>query len=271
MHTHDSLQTRRQELGDFLRVLRQRCAPEAFGFPVGSRRRTQGLRREEVAQLTGISATWYTWMEQGRDVQVSSDVLERLSQALRLTATERNYLFDLAGRNLPHLSLPAEDAVSPALLELLQEFSMPAYLLGPTWDMLAWNAAASKLFAGWLDQSGKQENGGNSANLLRFVFLDPLARSLVVDWENRARRICAEFRADSRNQLADPALQVLIAELQAGSLEFARYWKSHDVLERQGGERLFQHPRQGLLVYRQFTFQPVEQELIKLVLLKPVA
>lgn len=265
MESRDGLQTRRHELGDFLRVLRQRSAPEAFGFPVGSRRRTQGLRREEVAQLAGISATWYTWMEQGRDVQVSSDVLERLAQALRLTVTERNYLFDLAGRSLPALSLPAEDDVSPALLELLGEFRMPAYLLGHTWDMLAWNAAASELFSGWLDQPEK-----NPANLLRFVFLEPLARDLVVDWENRARRICAEFRADSRNQLADMALQHLISELQRGSPEFARYWKLHDVLERQGGERSFQHPRQGLLTYQQFTFQPVEQELIKLVLLKPV-
>lgn len=268
------MDTRRKELGEFLRVLRQRCAPEAHGFPLGSRRRTPGLRREEVAQLAGISPTWYTWIEQGRDVQVSHDVLERIAQALRLTGPERSYLFDVAGRsgNDPHgpeRMAEEDDSAPDALVELLDEFRMPAYILGRYWDMLAWNPPAAALFTGWLDQIPADE--ASPPNLLRFVFLDPQARQLVVDWESRARRICAEFRADSRSRLEEPALQRLIAELQQGSAEFARYWKLHDVLERQGGERSFRHPRRGLVSYRQFTLLPVEQEHLKLVVLKPLA
>jgi transcriptional regulator with XRE-family HTH domain len=264
------MDTRRKELGEFLRVLRQRCAPEAHGFPVGSRRRTPGLRREEVAQLAGISPTWYTWIEQGRDVQVSHEVLERLSQALHLTASERSYLFDMAGRSEPQETGHANenDRASNALLELLDEFRMPAYILGGYWDMLGWNAPAAALFSGWLDQT--TPDALPPPNLLRFVFLAPQARQLVVDWESRARRICAEFRADSRSRLDDPDLQRLIGELQQGSPEFDRYWKQHDVLERQGGERSFRHPQQGLISYRQFTLSPVGQEYLKLVVLKPL-
>ncbi|MBV2234183.1 MAG: helix-turn-helix transcriptional regulator [Sterolibacterium sp.] len=271
------MDTRRKELGDFLRVLRQRCAPEAFGFPQGSRRRTPGLRREEVAQLAGISPTWYTWIEQGRDVQVSHEVLERIAQALRLTGPQRSYLFDVAGRSgsdaqgLAGLLSGAEHAPD-ALSELLEDFHMPAYILGRYWDILAWNRAAMHLFAGWLDQSWANDavEEATSPNLLRFVFLEAQARQLVVDWENRARRICAEFRADCRSRLEEPGLQRLIDELQQGSVEFARYWKLHDVLERQGGERSFRHPHQGLIHYRQFTLSPVGQEHLKLVLLKPL-
>lgn len=266
------MDTRRKELGEFLCALRQRCAPEAFGFPAGSRRRTPGLRREEVAQLAGISPTWYTWIEQGRDVQVSHEVLERLAQALRLTGPERSYLFDMAGRSDPHgVERADEDDSAPeALIELLAEFRMPAYILGRYWDVLAWNPPAAALFTGWLDQA--TPGALPLPNLLRFVFLDPQARQLVVDWESRARRICAEFRADCRSRLEEPGLQRLIAELQQSSpeSEFARYWKLHDVLERQGGERGFRHPRRGLVSYRQFTLSPVGQEHLKLVVLKPL-
>ena len=271
------MDTRRKELGEFLRALRQRCAPEAFGFPAGSRRRTPGLRREEVAQLADISPTWYTWIEQGRDVQVSHEVLERLAQALRLTGPERSYLFDMAGRGETHGHGMApvdgdegETGKAPAaLVELLDEFRMPAYILGRYWDVLAWNPAAASLFSGWLDQfsPGMQP----APNLLRFVFLEAQARQLVVDWETRARRLCAEFRADCRSRLEEPGLQQLIEELQQGSVEFARYWKLHDVLERQGGERSFHQTALGLTHYQQFTLTPVGQEHLKLVVLKPLA
>ena len=262
------MDTRRKELGEFLLAMRQRYAPEAFGFPAGSRRRTKGLRREEVAQLAGISPTWYTWIEQGRDVQVSTEVLDRLALALRLTGTERGYLFDMAGRgDLPGVETE-DDSAPEALIGLLGEFHVPAYILGRYWDVLAWNPQAAELFAGWLDQA---EAPGTPPNLLRFVFLLPQAQHFVVDWEARARRLCAEFRADCRTRLEEPALQRLIEELKQASPEFARYWKLHDVLERQGGERSFNHPQRGLVTYQQFTLRPVEQEHLKLVLLKPVA
>ncbi len=259
------MDTRRKELGEFLQVLRQRCAPEAFGFPGGSRRRTLGLRREEVAQLAAISPTWYTWIEQGREVNVSADVLDRLAQTLQLTRTERAYLFEMAGRRDPQAAGPEDDSAPESLTSLLADIAIPAYIMGRCWDMLAWNPQASELFAGWLDQPHD-----TPPNLLRFVFLMPQTRQFLVDWETRARRITAEFRADCRSRLEEPALQKLVEELTAASPDFARFWKQHDVLERQGGRRDFNHPQRGLISCLQTTLRPVEQEQLKLVILKPV-
>lgn len=263
------MDSRRKELGDFLQVLRQRSAPEEFGFPVGNRRRTKGLRREEVAQLASISPTWYTWIEQGREVNVSAEALDRLSLVLKLSRSERDYVFEMADRRDPKASHRDEQDVAPAqFIAMLADIAIPAYVMGRYWDLLAWNPLAAKLFAGWLDQ--KQSRDSPAPNLLRFVFLLPQARDLVVDWELRARRIVAEFRADCRSRLEEPALQRLVAELTQSSPEFARFWQQHDVLERQGGERSFNHPKQGLIRYQQFTLRPVEQDQLKLVLLKPI-
>lgn len=262
------MDSRRQELAEFLQALRQRSAPAAFGFPEGSRRRTQGLRREEVAQLAGISATWYTWIEQGREVNMSADTLDRLAQALRLSRSERGYLFDLAGRHDPHSGGAEEDLAPDTLVGMLDHIAIPAYIMGRYWDMLAWNKHAADLFSGWLDQPAGAE--APLPNLLRYVFLHPQARQLVVNWELRARRLVAEFRADCRSRLEEPALQKLVAELSQGSAEFDRCWKLHDVLERQGGQREFNHPQKGLVTYQQVTLRPVDQEQLKLVLLTPV-
>ena len=263
------MDTRREELAAFLTALRGRSAPEAFGFPAGSRRRTKGLRREEAAQLAGISATWYTWIEQGREVRVSPEVLDRLAQSLRLTTTERTYLFEMAGRRDPQAAEPADDAAPETLAATLADIAVPAYIMGRYWDVLAWNELAALLFTGWLDRRGAK--GAALPNMLRFVFLSPPAKKFVVDWETRARRITAEFRADCRNRFEEPALQRLIDELIQASPEFSRFWKQHDVMERQGGQRSFNHPRHGLVTYHQVTLRPVEQEHLKLVLLKPAS
>lgn len=262
----DELLSRRKELGEFLKVLRERCAPEAFGFPGGQRRRARGLRREEVAQLAAISPTWYTWIEQGREVNVSAEALTRLSVALKLTRSERAYLFEMAGRRLADESESSDDTAAKILATMLDDIATPAYLMGPYWDLLAWNQSASALFTGWLDVPQTRQ-----PNLLRYVFLDPSARILIDDWEVRARRIAAEFRADCRTRFEDPALQRLVAELTDGSVEFGRFWKQHDVLERQGGPRDFRHPSRGLVSYQQITLHPVEQAQLKLVILKPIA
>lgn len=256
----------RKELGGFLQAARSRQAPEVFGFPAGSRRRTRGLRREEVAQLAGISPTWYTWIEQGRSVNVSADALERLAQALCLTRSERAYIFELSGRRDPLAAAPESDAASDLLTSLVPDIAIPAYILGRTWDVLAWNKAAATLFAGWLDK--RMDDQEPPRNLLRFVFFEAAARELIVDWPTRASRLVAEFRADCRTRREEPALLRLIEELTAGSPEFARFWKQHHVLERQGGRRDFHHPKRGLVSYQQITLTPVDQEQLKLVLLK---
>jgi transcriptional regulator with XRE-family HTH domain len=258
---------RRKELADFLQAIRSRSQPADFGFPSGTRRRTAGLRREEMAQIVGISATWYTWIEQGREANISADALDRLAGNLRLTRSERAYLFEIADRRDPLAGQSESDDVPPLLIELLADIGVPAYLMGRYWNMLGWNSAAAELFTGWLDIPHDDDEA--SPNLLRFVFLEPRARSLLFDWETRARRITAEFRADCRNSLDDPALTRLVDELAVASADFARFWKQHDVLERQGGERRFLHPLRGEILYQQATLRPDEHEHLKLVMLRP--
>ncbi|MGQ3091003.1 MAG: helix-turn-helix transcriptional regulator [Methylophilus sp.] len=261
------MDTRRQELAEFLQAMRQRGSPEAFGFPSGSRRRTQGLRREEVAQLAGISATWYTWIEQAREINVSPDALDRLATALKLSKTERSYLFDMADRRDPQAHQSEVDTAPETLVSILSQIQVPAYIMGRTWDLLAWNQAAAALFTGLLDIAWPT---GQHPNLLRFVFANPLARQFVVNWEMRSRRLVAEFRADCRSRLEEPEVKQLVDELSSSSPEFDRFWKQHDVLERQGGQREFQHPQDGLIHFQQVTLRLVEQEQLKLVLLQPV-
>ncbi len=257
------MDTRRKELAEFLLALRQRGAPEEFGFPAGARRRTQGLRREEVAQLAGISATWYTWIEQGRQVNVSAEALERLAGALKLSKSERTYLFDMADKRDPQAHALESDSVPDTLLHMLGSIHIPAYIMGRTWDILAWNQPASDLFVDWLKPATPKPN------LLRLVFQHPSAKHFVADWEMRARRLVAEFRADCRSHLEEPELKKLILDLSNSSPDFAAFWKQHDVLERQGGQRKFMHPQHGLISYQQITLRPVEQEQLKLVLLQP--
>lgn len=260
------MDTKRKELAEFLQALRQRGTPEEFGFPAGTRRRTLGLRREEVAQLADISATWYTWIEQGREVNFSADALDRLAIALKLSKPERTYLFDMADRRDPRGIETEADTAPETLVNMLASIQIPAYIMGRTWDLLAWNQPATDLFSSWLDSINPDVP---RPNLLRFVFLNAYARQFVVNWEMRARRLVAEFRADCRSHLEEPELKKLVDELIQASPEFERYWKQHDVLERQGGQREFAHPKHGLIAYEQVTMRPVEQEQLKLVLLQP--
>ncbi len=261
----DKSDKRRKELGEFLQAIRKRGTPEAFGFPAGPRRRIKGLRREEVSQLAGISTTWYTWIEQGRDVSMSTDVVLKLAQALKLTKTERAYLFDLAGRRDSQGHIQEEDLASATLTELLSNIQIPAYILGSTWNVLAWNYEAETLFLDWFTH-----DSAVAPNLLRLVFTHENAKEFIVDWEARSRRLVAEFRADCRSRLEEPELQSLVNELSLSSSAFEQFWKQHDVLQRQGGLREFHHPTRGLLRYQQVTLRPVDQEQLKLVMLSPV-
>ncbi|HVW92170.1 MAG TPA: helix-turn-helix transcriptional regulator [Devosia sp.] len=253
-------ETRRAELGRFLRSHRERLTPQALGIEPGVRRRTPGLRREELAQLAGVSATWFTWIEQGRDVSVSAAALVRLARVLRLNPAERAYLFDLAGRRDPDMP-PDDTAELPDGLDaVVSTIASPAYMLDRSWNALAWNAAAAHLFTGWLD-------GDADRNLLRYTFLNPMAQRLIADWEIRARRLAAEFRADYSRHLAAPDTRALVDALRAESPFFEAAWQAHAVTEREGGERTFNHPRDGFLRYRQTTFLLAPHPDVKLVVL----
>ena len=253
----------RRALGEFLRAQRARLSPATLGLPDGRRRRTPGLRREEVAEQSGISATWYSWIEQGRDVSVSPTALARLARALQLSAAERAYLFELAAKRDPSPEAGTAMAAPPALVAALERIALPAYVLDRAWNASAWNKAAAHLFAGWLD-SGER-------NLLRYIFLAPAARKLIPDWPERGRRVVAEFRADTSRHLEDPELGGLVEDLRRRSEFFAALWREHGVVSREGGERRFRHPTDGLLRYEQITFTLAGRPDFKLVMLVTAA
>lgn len=250
-------------LGAFLRALRERQTPAAHGLVDGQRRRTPGLRREEVAQLCGLSVTWYTWIEQGRDVSVSPTALARLARGLRLSGAERDYLFELAGKRDPEKGRDTTDDIPVAVLSCVDAIAGPAYILDRMWTARRWNDKAARLFGGWLDAGGEP-------NLLRYVFLRPEARVLICDWEERAHRVVAEFRAATTRHLDDPAIRRLIHHLGRDSADFARCWDSHGVLTREGGERTFKHPVDGLLRYHQASFSFAGWPDFRMTMLVPI-
>ncbi len=252
--------SRSTQIGAFLKMHRQRVAPQDAGLEPGGRRRTPGLRREELARLCGVSPTWITWLEQGRGVAASAGVLARLARALRLTPAERAYLFDLAGRRDPE-EQEGQARPAHAALRSVQAMRCPAYVLDRQWDIPACNARASELFLNWGARPGE------TPNLLRFLFLSQASRQLIHDWDTRARRLVAEFRADCGSRALSPALRAFIDGLAEESPDFAQLWSSHEVLGREGGERRFQHPALGHLAYEQLTLRPDQRGDLKLVLL----
>ncbi|RKP56681.1 helix-turn-helix transcriptional regulator [Pararobbsia silviterrae] len=257
------LRSPERELGAFIRAHRERLSPEAAGVPAGNRRRTPGLRREEVAQLCGVSPTWYTWIEQGRPVSASPDALARIAVALRLTRAERAYLFELAALRDPSDPTPGASDAPSALITSVALFDAPAYVLDRQWTILAWNARANDLFVGLL-------GSGDDHNLLRWMFTSEIARTLVVDWQARARRLVGEFRADSSRHLNDPPTRSLVENLLAASEDFAHFWRAQDVVEREGGVRDFLHPVHGALRFDQITLKPALRDDLKFVALIPL-
>lgn len=254
----------RRALGAFLRAHRERLRTTDVGLGPrdGDRRRTPGLRREEVALLCGMSSTWYSWIEQGRDVTASALALSRLADALKLRQAERAYMFELARKQDPKPDTTSGSEPTPAAVRhVLASVEVPAYGLDRLWRACGWNAGAAHLFEGWL--------GGPEPCLLRYVFLDRAARDLIVDWDSRVRRLVAEFRADTSRATEDPELDALVSKLRRDSREFDALWKAHDILGREGGQRAFQHPKDGHLVYRQVTLQVVGHERFKIVMLFP--
>ena len=252
-------------LGDFIRAVRERLRPEDFGLPPGQRRRTPGLRREEAALLCGISPTWFTWIEQGRTNGISHMSLMAIARGLRLSRSERNYLFTLAGHAAP-LTIEGEAPDPHSLQPLVSAIQAPAYVLDRHWDAVAWNRPAQDLFTVWLGRDGDD----NDRNLLRYVFLAPDARHFISDWPERSRRLVAEFRADTASFRTDPVLQAMTEDLSLESAAFSDVWKSQSVLGREGGIRTFNHPVQGGVTYAQFTLRLTALPDLKLITLVPV-
>lgn len=251
---------RRQALANFLLNARARLTPELAQLPSYGRRRTPGLRREEVAQLCGISVTWYTWIEQGREVKVSASVWSRLANAMQLNATERAYLFELADTADPELHRFHSGNLPESLSLAVNRAPDPCYVLDRYWNIIYFNKELNALFDGWPASQDKP-------NLLEFIFLEPKARDIVVDWEERAKRSVAEFRADTVSDIGEPRFMEQINALISKSPEFEQWWNRQLVKSREGGLRKFNHPTKSLLEFEQLTFKLASHTDYKLVLL----
>ncbi|EYF04844.1 helix-turn-helix transcriptional regulator [Chondromyces apiculatus] len=239
-------------LGDFLRDRRARLQPEPAAPGAPRRRRTPGLRREEVATRAGVSVTWYTWLEQGRGGPPSDDVLERLARALDLDAAGREVLFLLAQQRPPPLQPAPLPPVAPVLQRVLDALpTSPAFVKTPTWDIVAWNAAAATVLTDYAALPTRERN------LLRRLFTDfadPAARAARPDWETHARFAVATFRMDVARTGGSPAATALAAELQATSEDFRRFWADNEIYTHGIGLKRLRHPIAGPLTLEYSAF-----------------
>lgn len=236
-------------LGTYLRDRRMKLDPVALGFPPG-RRRTPGLRREEVAQRANISPTWYTWLEQGRGGAPSADVLDRISQALMLTDVEREHLFLLGLGRPPVARYQEKDGVTPRLQRVLDALDpSPALIRTATWNVLAWNRAATVMLGDYGALPPHQRN------VLRTIFLDPRARAVQYDWESVARHVIGAFRVDAARAGAATEVEPLVDELSRLSPEFRAMWRDNVVREVHGEAiKRIRHPVLGPLAFEYSTF-----------------
>jgi transcriptional regulator with XRE-family HTH domain len=225
-------------LGAYLRDRRTRLDPAAFGF--SGRRRTPGLRREEVAQRSNISATWYTWLEQGRGGAPSADVLNRIASGLMLTEPEREHLFMLGLGRPPEVRYRPAEGVTPRLQRLLDTLeASPALVKTATWDVVAWNAAAAVVLTDWDTVEFRERN------ILRRMFGDPRVRSVQHDWDSVARFVVGTFRADAARAGATSEVGRLVEELCRTSPEFEALWRENDVRVHGDGVKRLRHPTLG--------------------------
>jgi transcriptional regulator with XRE-family HTH domain len=254
---------RQRALGEFLRKHRELATVHTENKQAGARRRrTSGLRREEVAEMARISPTWYARLEQGKEVTPSGAALGRIAEVLRLAPAERVYLFQVARRVDPNgVSISAGELASKAIESCVFSISYPACVIDKYWTPLFWNAELEDLFPRWLK--------GPEKNLLRYMFLDLSVRALVGDWEPRARRLLAHFRFEFGRYIDDPKMLDLIQRLGEESDLFQQFWSEQQVLWWDGNEKSFNHPRRGMLKFFQVAFFAAADPTLKLVILRP--
>ncbi|HLK26331.1 MAG TPA: helix-turn-helix transcriptional regulator [Caulobacteraceae bacterium] len=250
-------------LGRFLREHRERLAPEPTE---GRRRRTPGLRREEVAARAGVSVTWYTWLEQGRGGPPSDQVLERLARALGLSAVEREALFLLARQRPPPVSGAPPAAAPPAVQKVLDAMpATPAYVKTRTWDIVAWNRAAIAFLGDFAAVPPGERNG------LKRLFADPATRAATTDWEANARFAIAAFRLDLARSGSRPEALALVAELEQTSDDFRRLWAEREIRTHGFGRKRFQHPVVGALSVDTSAFSVDGAEGLTMVVFAPAS
>src|SRR6266700_4489548 len=259
-------QERRKELAHFLRTRRERLSPEAFGLPASSRRRTPGLRREELAVVAGIGVTWYTGLEQGRAMMVSTQVLESLAKVLGLNAVERNHLFLLARQQQPADPYPFTTAVNPVLQRILDNMgTSPAYVANPGFDLLAWNQAMARVYQTDFGALPIRER-----NILRLLFTSSSQCMLLANWEHAAQGLLAQFRASTERYVGEPWREALVAELEQASPQFRAWWPRHDIQATHTEQKELNHPLVGRLVLQPTTFQVTDAPDLRMVIYTPL-
>ena len=252
-------------LGAYLRERRAKLDPAALGLST-ARRRTRGLRREEVAQRANISPTWYTWLEQGRGGAPSAEVLDRVAQALMLTSLEREHLYLLAFGHPPEARYKKDEGITPRLQRVLDALEpTPALMRTATWDVVAWNRGATAMLADYASMPPEQRN------ILRVVFLDPRARAVQYDWESVARFVVGAFRVDAARAGAAKDVEPLIDELCRASPEFSAMWRDHDVRSHGEAVKRLRHPALGPIEFEYSVFAVDGRPDLSMVVYNPLA
>ncbi|OLT22684.1 hypothetical protein BJF79_46335 [Actinomadura sp. CNU-125] len=237
-------EARRRELGGFLRSRRHRLAPRDAGITPGPRRRTPGLRREEVAAAAGVSLTWYTWLEQGRVNGVSRQVLDALARALRLGPDEHRHLLELAGEPAAEPAAPAAVSAEVRALLTMVEPNL-AHVVTRCFDVVAWNAPVDALF-----RDVEDPPFGEDLNIVWMMFHHPWMRARFPEWEAEARWLTALLRNEAGRQAGNPRFQRLVERLTATSAEFREFWDGHDITPFTPSERHYSHPALGRVTLR---------------------
>ncbi|CAB3834798.1 helix-turn-helix transcriptional regulator [Achromobacter piechaudii] len=249
----------RADLAEFLRLRRERLSPAELGLPAGGRRRTPGLRREEVAALAGVGLAWYTWFEQGRNISVSATFLENLARVLKLDAAERRHLYLLAHQRPPAEAGRTWCTVPPQVRRLMDDLpARPAYILNLRWDVVMWNAAADRVF----DFSAQPEG---RRNLLWMLFVVPAMRRLFTDWPAQAPAMLSTFRRDFASASGVPDIAELVDELQAVSPDFKTWWREHEVHGACMGQRVLHIESLGDIAFEHTTLTVDESRHLRLV------
>lgn len=255
---------RHKELADFLKTRRARILPSQAGLSSTTRRRTPGLRREEVAQLAGVSLTWYTWLEQGRPIQVSTQVIEALSRVLLLDKQERNHLYLLANQPLPADIPSYQGVVNPILQHVLDSFEFcPAFIADRRWNVIAWNRAAIFIFGDFTEMNARQRN------IVWGMFTENYYKQLYTHWDAHAKSLLGRFRASCGKYIEDAWLNQFIEDLKVQSAEFELWWPLHEIQNDSGVFKQFNHPKAGLLDFESSCFDVPDDSGFRLFLHVP--
>ncbi|PES41085.1 transcriptional regulator [Priestia megaterium] len=256
---------RRRELGDFLKVRRERLSPGDFNLPIGARRRAKGLRREEVSQLAGIGVTWYTWLEQGRDIQVSSEVLEAISRIFTLNKEEKEHLFLLGNQPLPSTTVQNErENIDRVVKNLLSQLGhCPAYVTDEKLNIVDWNKAAIKVFGDFNEMDERNRNA------VWRCFTSKEYQNLFQNWEDHAQRLIAQFRLAYTRFVGDEWFKTIISELSEESPHFYEWWSNHEVLGTPCGKKTIIHPMVGEMIMDHITLQVYDAPELKVTVYQP--